>query len=179
LSDGVADSFDIALIDAPPRLTAGAINAFCASTHLLVPTVYDMLSAEAVATFLNGAQILKSALNHNIDLLGIVGMLTYQQNTLTPRENTAKSFAMRQVTEAWSANHHFFERHIPRKAAIAAAAGENIAYYGDPDVRSWFDELGTEMAVRLGWASAPEKDRSARIAPRLVHSNGDAMNAAL
>jgi cellulose biosynthesis protein BcsQ len=177
LSDGIADSFDIALIDAPPRLTAGAINAFCASTHLLVPTVYDMLSAEAVATFLNGAQVLRSRLNHNIELLGIVGMLTSQQKSLNTREETARSYAMRQVTDAWSANHYFFERHIPRKAAIAAAAGENVAYYCDADVRSWFDDLGAEMSARLGW-TAPQ-ERTARAAPRLVRSNGDAISAAL
>jgi Mrp family chromosome partitioning ATPase len=49
LDEEVRKTYDIAFIDAPPRLTAGAINAFCASTHLLVPTVYDRLSAEQSA----------------------------------------------------------------------------------------------------------------------------------
>ena len=71
----MGDEFDVALIDAPPRLTAATINGFCASTHLLVPTVYDKLSAEAVGTFLNGVRTLKNALNTQIDLLGVVGTL--------------------------------------------------------------------------------------------------------
>src|SRR5205807_10288596 len=104
LSDEMADSFDVMLIDAPPRLTAGTVNAFCASTHLLVPTVFDLLSAEAVGTFLNGAEALKHSLNHGIDLLGVVGMLTYQQGKLSVREENAKRAAMRQVAQAWSAN---------------------------------------------------------------------------
>lgn len=155
LSEQMASTFDIALIDAPPRLAAGAINAFCASTHLLVPTVYDILSAEAVGTFLNGVQVLKAKLNPTIDLLGIVGMLTATQGNLSAREETAKNRAKQQVLQAWSANHHFFDRHIPRRAAIAAAAGEDIAYFRDATVRSWFDVLGAEISERLGIAAVP------------------------
>jgi cellulose biosynthesis protein BcsQ len=149
LSDG---KFDIALIDAPPRLTAGSINAFCASTHLLVPTVYDTLSAEAVGTFLNGARELKHALNPAIDLLGIVGILTQQQTGLVPREQNSKLIAIEQASRAWGPNHHFFERHIPRRAAISAAAGASIAYLADATVKDFFDELGQEMSARLNWA---------------------------
>jgi cellulose biosynthesis protein BcsQ len=143
--------FDLVLIDAPPRLTAGTVNAFCASTHLLVPTIYDLLSAEAVGTFLNGAEVLKHSLNHGIDLLGVVGMLTYQQGRLSVREENAKRVAMRQVAATWSANNYFFERHIPRKADIAEAAGQDLAYFRDATVKGWFDALGTEIGNRLGW----------------------------
>jgi chromosome partitioning protein len=141
--------FDIALIDAPPRLTAGAINAFCASTHLLVPTVYDELSAEAVGTFLNGARTLKSFLNSSIDLLGVVGMLTQRQPTLVTREENAKAVAAEQIRRVWRHSYHFFDRHIPRRASIAEAAGNSIAYHESPEVRGLFEELGQEIAARL------------------------------
>jgi chromosome partitioning protein len=167
LSEEVSKTFDVAIIDAPPRLTAAAVNAFCASTHLLVPTVYDKLSAEAVGTFLNGAHILKGALNHGIDLLGIVGMLTSQQHSLSQREQDAKSVAMRQASQTWGPNHHFFDRHIPRKAAIAAAAGEEIAYYRDATVRAWFDELGKAISERLWWDYGVSRDRQERATVRL------------
>jgi len=156
LSEQVGKTFDIALIDAPPRLTAGTINAFCASTHLLVPTVYDLLSAEAVGTFLAGAKVLQASLNPRIDLLGVVGMLTSQQHQLAVREENAKRTAVGQVAQTWSSTHHFFTRHIPRKAAIAAAAGESVAYHCDAIVSGWFDELGDEMCSRLGWQSPPQ-----------------------
>jgi cellulose biosynthesis protein BcsQ len=153
LDEGVSSTFDIALIDAPPRLTAGTINALSASTHLLVPTVYDKLSAEAVGTFLNGVQVLKSHLNPRIDLLGVIGTLTSQQGALNSREQQAKNIAIEQVQKTWGANHYFFQRHIPRKAAIAAAAGESLAYSGDDTVKKWFDELGQEVLERLNLAS--------------------------
>ena len=149
LDKEVSETFDIALIDAPPRLTAGTINALCASTHLLIPTVYDNLSAEAVGTFLNGLQVLKSHLNSRIDLLGIVGTLTFQQGPLVNREQQAKNIAVAQVQRIWGANHYFFNRHIPRRAAIAVAAGTSLAYFDDDTVRRWFDELGKEAIERL------------------------------
>ena len=149
LDKEVSETFDIALIDAPPRLTAGTINALCASTHLLIPTVYDNLSAEAVGTFLNGVQVLKSHLNSRIDLLGVVGTLTFQQGPLVNREQQAKNIAVAQVQRTWGANHYFFTRHIPRRAAIAVAAGASLAYFDDDTVRRWFDELGKEAIERL------------------------------
>jgi len=92
LDKEVTKTFDIALIGAPPRLTAGTINALCASTHLLIPTVYDNLSAEAVGTFLNGVHVLKTRLNPCIDLLGVIGTLTFQQAGLNNREQQAKKY---------------------------------------------------------------------------------------
>jgi len=108
------------------------------------------LSAEAIGTFLIGVQVLKAKLNPGIDLLGIVGMLTPTQGNLSPQPAAAKKRAKQQVLQVWGANHHFFERHIPRRAAIAAAAGEDIAYFRDATVKSWFDELGAEISDRLG-----------------------------
>jgi chromosome partitioning protein len=168
LSDDMSGRFDLVLIDAPPRLTAGTVNAFCASTHLLVPTIYDLLSAEAVGTFLNGAEVLKHSLNHGIDLLGVVGMLTYQQGRLSVREENAKRAAMRQVATAWSANHYFFERHIPRKAYITEAAGQDLAYFRDETVKEWFDALGTEIGNRLGLRHQPLLPTDPRTTPNAL-----------
>jgi cellulose biosynthesis protein BcsQ len=166
-----AGQFDLALIDAPPRLTTGTINGFCASTHLLVPTVYDTLSAEAIGTFLHGAKHLKKRLNPGIDLLGIVGMLTQQQTGLVAREQTAKQRAAEEVSRAWSPNHHFFDRHIPRRAAISQAAGRDMAYLSDPEIKGFFDELGQELSKRLGWndrvVQMPSADRGERM-PRFI-----------
>src|SRR5215470_9480577 len=173
LSEDVGDTFDVALIDAPPRLTAATINAFCASTHLLVPTVYDKMSAEAVGTFLNGVRTLKNALNTQIDLLGLVGTLTHRQDSLIPREQNARNLAKDQVARVWGPNFHIFERHIPRKSAIAEAAGGDIAFYHrDASVRSLFVALGDEIAGRLWPQPAAEAARAPRAqqAPRTAAS---------
>src|SRR5215831_7314894 len=163
LSEDVGDTFDVALIDAAPRLTAATINGFCASTHLLVPTVYDKMSAEAVGTFLNGVRILKNRLNTQIDLLGVVGTLTHRQDSLVPREQNARNMAKDQVAQAWGANHHIFERHIPRRSAIAEAAGGDIAFYRDKTVRGLFAALGGEISARLWPKPSAEPPRPPRV----------------
>jgi len=164
LSEDVGDTFDVALIDAPPRLTAATINGFCASTHLLVPTVYDKLSAEAVGTFLNGVRTLKNALNSQIDLLGVVGTLTHRQDSLVPREQNARNMSKDQVARVWGPNFHVFERHIPRKSAIAEAAGGDIAFYHrDASIRSLFVALGDEITGRLWPQPSAEPPRPARV----------------
>jgi len=170
LSEDVGDEYDVALIDAPPRLTAATVNGFCASTHLLVPTLYDKMSADAVGTFLHGVRTLKNRLNTQIDLLGVVGTLTHRQDSLVPREQNARNMAKDQVARAWSPNFHIFERHIPRRSAIAEAAGGDIAFYRDETVRGLFAALGAEIAGRL-WPQAaadPARPRVARATPVLA-----------
>jgi cellulose biosynthesis protein BcsQ len=159
LDEEVSDTFDIALIDAPPRLTAGTINALCSSTYLLIPTVFDKLSAEAVGTFAKGVHVLKTHLNPMIELLGVAGTLTYQQAELKDREQQAKNIAVAEVQRTWGANPYFFNRHIPRKEAIATAAGDSIAYFTDDTVKRWFDELGQEVLERLKLPAFPPASR--------------------
>jgi hypothetical protein len=79
---------------------------------------------------------------------------------------------MNQVSRVWSANFHFFERHIPRKEAIAKAAGEDIAYYCDATVRGWFDELGGAISQRLWPEPVLARYREAQNNPRLSQALG-------
>jgi len=80
LKDNIRERYDVILIDTPPRLTTGTVNALCSSNHFLVPTVLDNTSAEAVRSFLvmviNNIKPLNPALN----LLGIVGTATLRKN---------------------------------------------------------------------------------------------------
>jgi cellulose biosynthesis protein BcsQ len=177
LSDEVSRTFDIVLIDAPPRLTAATINGFCAATHLLVPTVYDKLSAEAVGTFLGGVKTLQRSLNHGIEFLGVVGMLTTQQGSLNPREQNAVNIVRDQATKVWGPHLYFFDRHIPRRAAVANVAGEDIAYLCDPTVKGWFDQLGADISSRIWPYTAPAEPRPTRTSRVFDRQDGASVSA--
>ena len=71
----VRQHFDLVLIDAPPRLTTGCIQALCASSHILIPTVLDRLSGDAVGTFVNQLRILKPICPF-LKIIGVVGNMT-------------------------------------------------------------------------------------------------------
>lgn len=74
LTKPVQDAFDLIIIDCPPRLTTSEIQAFCAATHLLIPTIMDRASAEAVGSLCRQVQTLKTGnICPHLKYLGVVG----------------------------------------------------------------------------------------------------------
>jgi chromosome partitioning protein len=59
-SDAVRAAFDLVIIDCPPRLTTGMVQALCAGTHLLIPTILDLPSSEAVTRLIEQVETLKA-----------------------------------------------------------------------------------------------------------------------
>lgn len=76
LDDSVQEHFDLVILDAPPRLTTGAVQAFCASSHVLIPTVLDRLSGEAVGSFVGQLLDMKEQLCPHLRLLGVAATMT-------------------------------------------------------------------------------------------------------
>src|SRR5262249_20100819 len=68
-------NYDVILIDGPPRLTTASIQALCASTHVLIPTILDTLSADAVGYF--GQQLLAhEGLWPHLKVMGVARTMT-------------------------------------------------------------------------------------------------------
>jgi chromosome partitioning protein len=74
----VRASYAAIILDMPPRMTLGSINALVASHAFVVPTILDSLSVEAVSQFLTNMKAIKGDLSLDLDLAGIVGMMTRQ-----------------------------------------------------------------------------------------------------
>jgi chromosome partitioning protein len=74
-SEEVQKRYDRIIIDAPPRLTTAHVQALAASTHVIIPTVLDQLSGEAVGSFVEQA-IVHSKLWPHLKMLGVVGSMT-------------------------------------------------------------------------------------------------------
>ena len=73
-SDEVQKAYSRVIIDAPPRMSAATIQALCASTHLLIPTILDRLSAEAVSSFAEEVENLRQGGRcPHLVYLGVVG----------------------------------------------------------------------------------------------------------
>lgn len=75
LSPIIQAEFDRIIIDAPPRQLTACIQALCASTHVLIPTVLDRLSAEAAENFLIGLNDQKE-LWPCLKVIGIIPTMT-------------------------------------------------------------------------------------------------------
>jgi len=168
----IQNSFDRILIDAPPRLTTASIQAFCAATHVLIPTVLDELSTEAVAAFAEQLKI-HQELWPRLKLVGVVGTMTavspvtptgeLRERPLTDVEVDALASGRITLKEALStANTSLrdgtfmpIEAFIPDKTELSRAAGHRIVYASPSqvqafrDVRDAFDRLGDEIDRRI------------------------------
>jgi chromosome partitioning protein len=153
----VRKNFDAVIFDCPPRLTTGTVNALCASTHLLVPTVLDKLSGEAVGPTLQTAKRLMNKLNPDLQLLGVVGNLTRQDEPGQIEREASEMVRLALETDGWG-ERRMFKRTIPRRAAVANVAGEDIAYLCNADFRKLFDELGVELVEALKLKVRPMLD---------------------
>jgi cellulose biosynthesis protein BcsQ len=171
----IQDHFDIILIDAPPRLTTGCVQALCAATHVLIPTVLDGLSAEASGGFVDQLSTNQQLWPH-LKLLGVFGNMT---NSLTAESDgipidgrlaeyeadarTLASDSIRVALESSAlplrdaqANAVFpVQCFIPQKAELGNAAGNRIGYRkaggGLPtqQLSRAYDRLGDEIDRRI------------------------------
>jgi cellulose biosynthesis protein BcsQ len=142
------------ILDMPPRLTLGSLNALVASHYFIVPTVLDKLSAEAVATFLGQMKQIAADLELSLKLAGIVGTLSRTEK-LSPSELKSYDLA-REAGHVWDEKiDYMFSRVVPRRAAIGRSAGEDIAYMAEDNIdrataRETFDPLFAEILMRIG-----------------------------
>lgn len=152
LQPEVRRGYKVIVLDMPPRMTLGAVNALVASHFFIVPTVLDKLSAEAVAQFLTTVRAIKSDLGLEIELAGIVGCMTRAKD-LTGNEPRALELA-RVGGHVWKPEiDHVFKTTLPRKVAIGNAAGEDVAYFAKDrasvPLQSLFDPLFAEICEKI------------------------------
>ncbi len=148
LSRQVRETYQVILIDVPPRLTTGTINALCASTHFLVPAAFTLLAAEPVPNFLKTVADLRRRLNPSLQFLGVL-------ETLAPRGNQGKD-AREQARSTMQEGLHRLRPHFPNGRILEtvmpwrlAFANPGFAYADSKTARDIFNALGTEIDARL------------------------------
>ena len=77
----VRNAFSLIIIDCAPRFTTSTIQALAAGTHLLIPTILDDPSTEAVITFVRQVETFRSAgICPNIKYIGVSCSLRHTGN---------------------------------------------------------------------------------------------------
>lgn len=167
----IQTSFDRIIIDAPPRLTTACIQALCAATHVLIPTVLDDLSTEAVGAFADQLRVHQSLWPH-LKIVGVVGTMTsittvvddeLRDNALNDVEVDAHASGRVALEQALltadfplrDASYMPVEAFIPDKRELSRASGHRIVYASMSqaapfmEIRKVFDRLGDEIDSRL------------------------------
>ena len=81
----VKDRYDFILIDTPPSLGLLTINAFVASTGVIVPVQTEYLSLRGLVQLQNTLQMVRENLNPKIDIIGILPTM-YDKRQIHSRE---------------------------------------------------------------------------------------------
>lgn len=152
----IQSEYDLVLIDAPPRFSTGAINALCASSHVLIPTVLDNMSAEAAVYFSQDVAAMRQDLFPQLELIGVIPTMTYQNLKLTNREGEIVRYLNDNLRRFWGNREVVISQaSIPRKNSIGNVAGREIAYLGvgeknqSSEVKAIFDRVGREISERI------------------------------
>ncbi len=132
-------------------MSMGTVNALIASHHFVVPSTLDALGARAVPQFIGNMKAIKSELDLDLELAGVVGMMS-RAKILAPRESKALT-AIRDGAMLWKPEIDFvLENTLPRKVGIGDAAGDDIAYLGTTNgepLKDVFDPIFADVAKRI------------------------------
>jgi chromosome partitioning protein len=161
-------SFDLVLIDCPPRLLTGSVNALAASTHVLVPTILDGQSHLATLNTLAAIQQFRQCLNPNLKTLGVVPSLV-SASTYSPNELHFIEELEREIAKFHDPIPVLKERKIIRRAQLARAGGSELLYFSLANdqatqaIRSMFATLASYVEQQVSW----RQPQSARVADLL------------
>lgn len=139
LDERTAREFDIIIIDTPPRLTAGTVNALCASTDVLIPTVADKTSVDAVTGFALVVRNFRQRYNSKLEIAGVVPSLT-SQAPLRGDERGLLNSLDRTLQEKGFGN-KVLPLNIPRRSRTSLITGEQALYDVDENCKCVFDKL--------------------------------------
>ena len=121
----VRDRYDFIIIDTPPALNILTVNAYVASTGLIVPMEAEVLSLVGVTQLQETIETVRDAFNPNLKVIGILinkfnGRLTLSRDILELAQEVASQLGSR-----------VFEAKIHRGVgvAMAPAHGQSVLTY--------------------------------------------------
>ena len=131
---GVRDRYDFIIIDTPPALNLLTINAYVASTGLIVPMEAEVLSLVGITQLQETIDIVRSSFNPNLKVLGIL------LNKFNSRLSLSKDILEMAQVVAEQLGSQVFEARIHRGVgvAMAPAHGQTVLTY-QPNSRPALD----------------------------------------
>lgn len=144
------EKYGAVLIDCPPRLTTGSINGLCASTHLLVPTTLDDMSAQAAEYFLSQVSRMSQSVFPKLKVIGIVPSIVWAQGDTLIGERRTRDRLVSYGKSFWRRDDFVLtEGCVTRTADISNFAGNGVAWLRKARAQQIFERLGQEVEKRL------------------------------
>jgi len=131
----VQAKYDCIVIDAPPRMVTGFVQALCASTHVLIPTILDHVSADAVDRFVTQLEQEKTLWPY-LRVAGVVATMCSTNITLYERD--VMRFLLDRLNRH-KINPQLVEKEafISRSSLLNRESGQGIAYAANSDAKEF------------------------------------------
>ena len=128
-SPGIEQHFGLIIIDCPPRITTGTVQALAAASYLLIPTILDGPSGEAVATFIGQVETFREAgLCPAIQYAGVLPtMLFPRASYAAERKSLEDRLRAVKIAEGF-ARPRLLDDGFPASTDVRRAFGRGIAY---------------------------------------------------
>ncbi len=128
-------TYDYILIDCPPSLSALTINAMTAADALLVPLQCEFLALEGLSQLLHTIEIVRSGLNRDLEIQGVVLTMYDRRNNLSEHvADEVRAFFGNKV----------YNTVIPRNVRLSEAPS-----FGKPAILYDYRCPGSEAYIRL------------------------------
>jgi cellulose biosynthesis protein BcsQ len=160
-STSLRQHYDVILIDCPPRLTTGSINALAASDYVLIPVLLEEDSAAAVPRMIAWLKRFQSASCADLNILGVVGNRAYPRKNLIARQAVVWKSLEARCKSAWGSPVHLFLEVIRDHPAIAGPFAALDPKHS-PSYKALIDQIRKEIRhAHLEPATVPQASRSA------------------
>jgi len=130
------EHYDVVLIDCPPRLTTGCVNALAASDYVLIPVLLEKTSTEAVPRTLSWLKRFQAQVCTELNVLGVVGNKANPRIKLINREQILWTGLEPKCRDAWGDGVRLFDEiirdHSDASGRFAALDPKQIFYSNSP-----------------------------------------------
>lgn len=144
----VTKEYNVILLDCPPLINTGCVNALAAADYVLVPVTPSKKSLERVPQLLKMLRALGARINPTIHPLGIILNRTYGQN-LTAMEQDSWKQLQNQCQDVWGSPVYACRTHIRQTTEVRDAESQFVAPGPGSDLYDYFKRLVLELEERL------------------------------
>ena len=133
----ISAEFDIVLIDCPPRLSTGCVNALAASDFVLSPVLLEQVSFEAAPKLLRWLKKYHTAFCPELSILGMIGnRVRYHTGKPVRKQMAIWEKLKDHCRHVWGADVRFFDDQMIRAYAdiphrLAALVPDHAAPWND------------------------------------------------
>lgn len=161
-SPAIEQHFGLVIIDCAPRLTTGTVQALAAGSHLLIPTILDGPSGEAVAAFISQVENFRGAgICPTIEYVGVLATMQMPRASYAEERRQLEDRLKDIRLPNGIAPPTLLPFSLPASTDIRRAFGRGIAYSrltGSPaarKVKQAIDALASRVVSVVGLPTQP------------------------